>query len=150
MSPILQSKLPLLLSGIDLNKTTVTIFCPTDYSFFEFGGGGSSSLSLGLLEYHVVPRKVEKDLKSSIFAGSSKLDTLLRERPLLSLHFDTLLLSCLWFCVKWLFVTGLVGFIILKLMRSGEAAPPDLTNSNLNPNPSPNAGVRLALKVQFN
>ncbi|KAK9098021.1 hypothetical protein Syun_025066 [Stephania yunnanensis] len=102
MSLALNSTFPLLLPRLDLNKTAVTIFCPSDLAFarqYEFstpcrdrnchrGDNARSApqlqLPLWLLEYHTVPREVEKeDLKpSSILPTGSKLNTLLRSRTL--------------------------------------------------------------------
>ncbi|KAK9098020.1 hypothetical protein Syun_025065 [Stephania yunnanensis] len=80
MSLALASSLPTLLARVDLNKTTVTIFCPTDFAFGDQDYFvPPAQPPLWLIEYHVVPRKVEKvDLESSsIFPIGSKLDTLL-------------------------------------------------------------------------
>ncbi|KAK9100033.1 hypothetical protein Scep_023463 [Stephania cephalantha] len=102
MSLTLNSTFPLLLPRLDLNKTAVTIFCPSDLAFarqYDFstpcrdrdchsGDNAQSApqpqLPLWLLEYHTVPREVEKeDLKpSSILPTGSKLNTLLHGRAL--------------------------------------------------------------------
>ncbi|KAK9100032.1 hypothetical protein Scep_023462 [Stephania cephalantha] len=80
MSLALRSSLPTLLARVDLNKTAVTIFCPTDFAFGDQDYFvPPAQPPLWLVEYHVVPRKVEKeDLESSsICPIGSKLDTLL-------------------------------------------------------------------------
>ncbi|KAK9130272.1 hypothetical protein Sjap_010759 [Stephania japonica] len=79
MSLALRPSLPTLLARVDLNKTAVTIFCPTDFAFGDQDYFVQAQPPLWLLEYHVVPRKIEKeDLESSsIFPIGSKLNTLL-------------------------------------------------------------------------
>ncbi|KAK9100029.1 hypothetical protein Scep_023459 [Stephania cephalantha] len=83
MSRVIQSNFPTLLADHGFNKTSgLTIFCPSDYAFARKGFTPAQPPPLGLLEYHVVPRKLEKeDLESSI-RGGSEIDTLLPRHPL--------------------------------------------------------------------
>ncbi|KAK9130271.1 hypothetical protein Sjap_010758 [Stephania japonica] len=79
MARVIRSTFPTLLEEHNFNKSSVmTIFCPTDYAFV----GREQPPSLGLLEYHVVPWKLEKEDLESLIPVGSEIDTLLHGRPL--------------------------------------------------------------------
>ncbi|KAK9130270.1 hypothetical protein Sjap_010757 [Stephania japonica] len=60
--------------GYDLNKSTITIFSSTDDAFLA---SHFTQPPMSLLEYHVVPRKVEEEDLESLIPAGFKLDTLL-------------------------------------------------------------------------
>ncbi|XP_059635838.1 putative fasciclin-like arabinogalactan protein 20 [Cornus florida] len=75
MSLILRYTLQTLVPHDQLaNHSTVTIFCPHDNALYYYKTGDPS---LGLLQYHVVPFKIDREVLDMSMPYVSKIDTLL-------------------------------------------------------------------------
>ncbi|CAN6556951.1 unnamed protein product [Malus baccata var. baccata] len=69
-----------ILPTLNINpNTTLTLFCPRDQAFFN---PKYPQPLLTLLEYHVVPFKMDKDAREASLRHGSKVDTLLLGHPL--------------------------------------------------------------------
>ncbi|TQD90841.1 hypothetical protein C1H46_023608 [Malus baccata] len=69
-----------ILPTLNINpNTTLTLFCPQDQAFFN---PKYPQPPLTLLEYHVVPFKMDKDAREASLRHGSKVDTLLLGHPL--------------------------------------------------------------------
>ncbi|KAA8535439.1 hypothetical protein F0562_030442 [Nyssa sinensis] len=79
MALVLDKTLKTLVPAEPIHNTTVTIFCPSDKAFFSLK---YPQPPLTLLQYHVVPVKLDREDLASSLAFESKIDTLLPGHPL--------------------------------------------------------------------
>ncbi|KAA8535404.1 hypothetical protein F0562_030407 [Nyssa sinensis] len=79
MALVLDQTLKTLVPAEPIHNTTVTIFCPSDKAFFSLK---YPQPPLTLLQYHVVPVKLDREDLASSLAFESKIDTLLPGHPL--------------------------------------------------------------------